>query len=1253
MFINRLAFGSFKTGLEDNLRRAVESMENAVKNNFGEDEEYADHVRQIEVYKQLLVEMELGQLKVLREYQKLFAEKEARIAALTKDTSSVDTNQIEVPHVGKSPDSLRENSNASGDAEKDREEEAKDAFDAPWVKDWENQMKINISEKMDAMVQAREYRETTQVLQDQLASLKEHMRAQDLKVEQLERLEELRKAKEEGDENALDSLAMEYSKLSQEAEESNQKNIELARERDDLAKRIERQREQIEVLLQTDPRNSIHREQNDPEGNDDEDDEEEQILELSALAHVKTSLAERNREVEELRSHLEQATATSKAHVQDITSLEASLSATQEALEVKAAELEALRTSTKAEHVQLSVQAAHVADIEELQNALKAAQDDAETKVSDLETSLAALQVQKKQLAAQVSSLETDNARLNDENNSSSSELLGNLRRAEEALQAKTAELEELQTSRQAEEEKANALATKLREEMERLQASQSANDSELQSNLLAAQEELSLKASALQSLEQSSQSELETLRRNVEEAQNRLEAEVKVREQQSADYDRSLSELKTELAAKQQTLEEMETASASQSEALCELKKSLEAKSQELEAALLERTDLETAIEKAKADLESAEQSHDLVNADLEAKTKDLSEAQIIIETKQHEIQALETERAANAESLKEAEAKVAQKDQELSEKIAALDAAETLLAELRSELERTKAIMAKAQEDHEVATASLQTKLQQTVAQLKESSTALSELETLKELMEREHETVMAEEREEAARIRAEIEDTFHSTVERMQAEILQLEESKQAELTKLREECNQRVESAEIERDEALIATAEIKKEADAEKAAALAEQEERLSGVVEEYRGRYIRENSLRKRVHNELMDIKGNIRVYCRVRPVLQMERRKSLDGSKDVISYPVDNEIEVARDEVTMNRFEFDAVFQPVSTQEEVFEDISPLVTSTLDGYDVCIFAYGQTGSGKTFTMEGSKEDPGVNLRALHRLFQLRQDRREEETFEFTVSILEIYNESVRDLLAPMDASTGRAKLDLRVATNGKVYVQDLETVQVDSMDDVRNAMRNAQGNRSVGSHSMNERSSRSHLVFMLNISGENLITGAKTTSKLNLIDLAGSERISKTDASGDRLKEAQNINKSLSALGDVIAALGDSKARQQHVPYRNSKLTHLLQNSLEGGSKVAMFVNISPVRSNAPESVCSLNFAARCRKVQLGQAKRNGESADLKKYKRLVDDLRSQLAAQSRSLGASTSSLSSLTGSNTPRKPRKLSSSK
>ena len=365
--------------------------------------------------------------------------------------------------------------------------------------------------------------------------------------------------------------------------------------------------------------------------------------------------------------------------------------------------------------------------------------------------------------------------------------------------------------------------------------------------------------------------------------------------------------------------------------------------------------------------------------------------------------------------------------------------------------------------------------------------------------------------------------------------------------------------------------------------------------------EEYLELYTKENKARKAIHNKLMEIQGNIRVICRVRPVLEVERKQAKGGDVNATEILSEEDIVVHRDSSTKNRFEFDRVFPPDSTQSSVFAAVQPLITSVMDGYNVCIFAYGQTGSGKTFTMEGYDGNKGVSPRAIDELFMSIRDASDNWTYTVRFSMLEIYNESIRDLLVePTSIGGGKfaelAKLDIRQTANGNV-VAGLTEMDVSEPEEVMDLMNRGQRNRAVGAHDMNEHSSRSHSILTLTVRGENNKDGAATFGKLHLIDLAGSERVGKTDATGERLKEAQNINRSLSALGDVINSLGNKKS--SHVPYRNSKLTFLLQDSLGGNSKVLMFVNISPAVYNVGESICSLNFAFRCRSVELGQAKR------------------------------------------------------
>ncbi|XP_010999545.1 PREDICTED: kinesin-1-like isoform X1 [Populus euphratica] len=359
--------------------------------------------------------------------------------------------------------------------------------------------------------------------------------------------------------------------------------------------------------------------------------------------------------------------------------------------------------------------------------------------------------------------------------------------------------------------------------------------------------------------------------------------------------------------------------------------------------------------------------------------------------------------------------------------------------------------------------------------------------------------------------------------------------------------------------------------------------------------------------LRKKLHNTILELKGNIRVFCRVRPVLPDDGTGS---EPPVISYPTSTEalgrgIDVIQSAGQKYPFTFDKVFNHDASQQEVFVEISQLVQSALDGYKVCIFAYGQTGSGKTYTMMGRPEAPeqkGLIPRSLEQIFQTSQSLMAKGwKYKMQASMLEIYNETIRDLLSTNKSSSTEngapgKQYTIKHDANGNTYVTDLTIVDVCRMEEISSLLRQAAQSRSVGKTQMNEQSSRSHFVFTLRISGVNEGTEQQVQGVLNLIDLAGSERLSRSGATGDRLKETQAINRSLSCLSDVIFALAK---KEDHVPFRNSKLTYLLQPCLGGDSKTLMFVNISPDPASVGESLCSLRFAARVNACEIGIPRR------------------------------------------------------
>ncbi|CAN1159193.1 Kinesin-like protein KIN-14P [Linum perenne] len=265
--------------------------------------------------------------------------------------------------------------------------------------------------------------------------------------------------------------------------------------------------------------------------------------------------------------------------------------------------------------------------------------------------------------------------------------------------------------------------------------------------------------------------------------------------------------------------------------------------------------------------------------------------------------------------------------------------------------------------------------------------------------------------------------------------------------------------------------------------------------------------------------------------------------------------------------------FRFNRVYGPEATQAEVYLDTQPLVQSVLDGYNVCIFAYGQTGSGKTYTMLGpdgaKEEDWGVNYRALKDLFNMSKGRSDTIAYEVGVQMVEIYNEQI------------------------------------------------GLNNRAVSATALNERSSRSHSVLSVHVKGKDLQAGTSLFGNLHLVDLAGSERIDRSEVTGDRLKEAQHINKSLSALGDVIFALAQ---KSTHIPFRNSKLTQLLQSSLGGQAKTLMFVQLNPDSTSFSESLSTLKFAERVTGIELGAAKSN-PGRDVKELMEQLASLKDTIA--------------------------------
>lgn len=290
--------------------------------------------------------------------------------------------------------------------------------------------------------------------------------------------------------------------------------------------------------------------------------------------------------------------------------------------------------------------------------------------------------------------------------------------------------------------------------------------------------------------------------------------------------------------------------------------------------------------------------------------------------------------------------------------------------------------------------------------------------------------------------------------------------------------------------------------------------------------------------------------------------------------------------------------FNFDRVFDWSHTQEDVFRySAESIVTDIMKGYNGTICAYGQSGSGKTHTMMGDMEKQdlkGLTPRIVESIFDTIQNSSADLEFIVKVCYMEIYQERIKDLLNPMNDN-----LPIHENKVQGVYVKGILEVSVASVEEVFDAMRIGQQSRVVASTGMNAESSRSHSIFVLQIQQKNSKTGSTKTGKLSLVDLAGSEKVGKTGATGQTLEEAKKINKSLSALGMVINALTDGKS--SHIPYRDSKLTRILQESLGGNSRTTLIINCSPSSFNESETISTLRFGMRAKSIK-NKAKINSE---------------------------------------------------
>uniref|UniRef100_A0A3Q0SJ28 Kinesin-like protein n=1 Tax=Amphilophus citrinellus TaxID=61819 RepID=A0A3Q0SJ28_AMPCI len=360
-----------------------------------------------------------------------------------------------------------------------------------------------------------------------------------------------------------------------------------------------------------------------------------------------------------------------------------------------------------------------------------------------------------------------------------------------------------------------------------------------------------------------------------------------------------------------------------------------------------------------------------------------------------------------------------------------------------------------------------------------------------------------------------------------------------------------------------------------------------------------------------------------VRVVVRCRP---FSRREEIAGCENILE--IDDKLgqitirnPKAPPDEPMKVFTFDSVYGWNSKQSDIYDDaVRPLVDSVLQGFNGTIFAYGQTGTGKTYTMQGVSNDPerrGVIPNSFQHIFT-QISRTQNQKYLVRSSYLEIYQEEIRDLLC----KDNNRKLELKENPDTGVYVKDLSSVVTKNATEIEHVMNIGNQSRSVGFTNMNERSSRSHAIFVITVEcseigpdGEDHIR----VGKLNMVDLAGSERQSKTGAKGKRLKEAAKINLSLSALGNVISALVDGKST--HVPYRDSKLTRLLQDSLGGNAKTVMIATVGPSHKNFDESLATMRYASRAKNIK-NKPRINEDPKDalLREFQEEIARLKAQL---------------------------------
>ena len=372
----------------------------------------------------------------------------------------------------------------------------------------------------------------------------------------------------------------------------------------------------------------------------------------------------------------------------------------------------------------------------------------------------------------------------------------------------------------------------------------------------------------------------------------------------------------------------------------------------------------------------------------------------------------------------------------------------------------------------------------------------------------------------------------------------------------------------------------------------------------------------------------MSETESQIRVVIRTRPT-------QVFASKNISISPLDNKINITipRNEskgLINNQkenwtFQFDKILHNVA-QEEVFEYVKNVISNATLGFNGTVFAYGPTGSGKTFTMSGSSSNfnyRGIIPRAITRLFQELGGKVDYES-KVSISYLEIYNEIIFDLLSPVPANEQKGEINFQEDSKGNIVAKGLTKHSVANEEEAFNLLFEGESNRTVSEHQLNKGSTRSHCIFTISIEMKSKVESSEKvlTSKLNFVDLAGSERVKETGSSGLALKEAAYINKSLTFLEQVVVALTDKTKRKEYVPYRQSKLTHILKDAIGGNCKTIMIATIWPEEQFIMDTLSTLNFAKRMKNVvnDLSINIKLDKNAYVKKLNKEIKELKKEL---------------------------------